>query len=461
MMSNACTIGGMSWAPRSKAVDRDWGSDTTGCTILHVDMDAFFASLEAARHPEYAGRPIIVGVGGQDIHGVVSTASYEARKYGVHSAMPILKARKLCPFGVYLPVDHPYYSAVSKKIFGGIVASITDRIEQVSVDEAYVDVSGALLQWASPVAIGRWIRAEVARRFHITCSVGIASNKLIAKLASTNAKPNGMLLVPKARNADFVALLPIASLNGVGPATAERLRQWGVTTVRQLRELTRGQLVHAVHSQAAADWLYEAARGNGPADVTPVREEKSVSVERTYPGDLVTREAVEEKIDSEADEVGHLLRSKGLVCRTVNLKLRFADLSYVTRARTIEMPTDQAAVIAPVARSLFRSYAASKGGNRTAGGQSSDSVQDAGALAEPARLPFVVRLVGVGASSLSKTSQTPVQPSLFETSGSADDASGQAASLEGMERRQRSEAAERALDSVRSRFGSASAHLGV
>ncbi len=471
----------MSWAPRSKAVDRDWGSDETGCTILHVDMDAFFASLEEARHPEYAGKPIIVGVGGQETHGVVSTASYAARKYGVHSAMPIVKARRLCPNGVYLPVDHHYYSHVSRQIFGGIVASVTDRIEQVSVDEAYVDVSGALLRWGSPVRIGRWIRAQVARRFHITCSVGIGSNKLIAKLASTNAKPNGLLLVPKARNAEFIGLLPIAALNGVGPATAERLRQWGIESVADLRALTHEQLARAVRSSAGADWLYEAARGNGPAQVTPRTEEKSVSVERTYPDDLTTLEQVEARIGAQADEVAGTLRSKGLVCRTVSLKLRFDDLRYVTRSRTLEMPTDQASVIAPVARSLFEAYTAS----RTAGpeeveaasgsaaqdvtgiaasaGASSVGVSSAGsgAWTEGTDLPFSVRLVGVGVSSLTKASDTALQPSLFDAGGDEDPAAGEATSIAGMEGRSRAGAAERALDSVRSKFGDGSVRLGI
>lgn len=452
----------MSWAPRSKAVDRDWGSDETGCTILHVDMDAFFASLEEARHPEYAGKPIIVGVGGEETHGVVSTASYAARRYGIHSAMPIITARRLCPNGVYLPVDHHYYSQVSRQIFGGIVASVTDRIEQVSVDEAYVDVSGALLRWGSPVRIGRWIRAEVARRFHITCSVGVASNKLIAKLASTNAKPDGLLLVPRAHNADFVGLLPIAALNGVGPATAERLRQWGITTVADVLPLTHDQLTSALRSRAAADWLYEAARGNGSDEVVTCREEKSVSVERTYPDDLTRQEQVERKIDAEADGVAATLRAKGLLCRTVGLKLRFDDLRYVTRSRTLEMPTDQARVIAPVARSLFDAYLASRLGSTEEVEQASGAgAQDVTAASSQADLPFAVRLVGVGASALSQAGRTSVQPSLFDTGGDDDPASGQAASLAGMRGRERGAAAERALDSVRSKFGDGSVRLGL
>lgn len=429
-------------------------------------MDAFFASLEQARHPEYAGKPIIVGVGGKETHGVVSTASYEARKYGVHSAMPIIRARKLCPFGIYLPVDHTYYSQVSQQIFGGIIASITDQIEQVSVDEAYVDVSGALLKWGSPVAIGTWIRQQVFRTFHITCSVGIGSNKLIAKLASTNAKPDGLLLVPKARNTDFVGLLPIASLNGVGPATAQRLRNWGIETVKDVRTFTLDQLRQAVHSAATAQWLYNAARGNGSATVTPVREEKSVSVERTYPDDLVSKDDVHRTINAQADRVAQLLRAKGLVCRTVSLKLRFDDLHYITRSRTLEMPTDQAHIIAPIVDQLFDSYCASLQGNASAMGSVS-TASSVSSVSMDDELPFSVRLVGVGTSSLTKADRTVIQPSLFTmgseslTGGNLGASNPEATSVTDFEARQRSEAAERALDSIRSKFGRDAARRGL
>ena len=172
----------MSTAPRIAAAKRDWGHDEVGCTVLHIDMDAFFASLEVARHPEYADKPVIIGIGNRS---VVSAANYEARKYGINSAMASSRARKLCPNGVFLPVDIHYYREMSRRIFTEVFSRVTDRIEQVSVDECYMDVSGALLRWKSPRAIGAWIRDQVARRDHITCSVGIAANKLVAKMAST------------------------------------------------------------------------------------------------------------------------------------------------------------------------------------------------------------------------------------------------------------------------------------
>ena len=209
----------MSTAPRIEAAKRDWGHDETGCTILHIDMDAFFASLEIARHPEFRGKPVIVGTGNR---AVVSAASYEARKYGINSAMPAARAHQLCPNGIFLPVDHHYYSAVSHEIFHTVFREVTDRIEQVSVDECYMDVSGALLAWHSPTRIAQWLRAQVAERFGITCSVGIAGNKLVAKMASTNAKPNGMLLIPLDKHAQFVQLMPLRGIPGLGPAQEKR-----------------------------------------------------------------------------------------------------------------------------------------------------------------------------------------------------------------------------------------------
>ena len=184
----------MSTAPRLAAAKRDWGHDETGCTVLHIDMDAFYASLEVARRPELKGKPVIIGTGPRS---VVSAASYEARRYGINSAMPAARAHQLCPDGVFLPVDMRYYRMMSSRIMHEVFLTVTDRFEQVSVDEGYMDVSGALLAWNRPSDIGAWVRRQVTERFHVTCSVGIACNKLVAKMASTNAKPDGMLLIPK------------------------------------------------------------------------------------------------------------------------------------------------------------------------------------------------------------------------------------------------------------------------
>ena len=239
------TIRDMSTAPRLAAAKRDWGHDETGCTVLHIDMDAFYASLEVARHPELKGKPVIIGTG---TRSVVSAASYEARRYGVNSAMASARARQLCPDGVFLPVDMHYYRMMSRRIVEEVFSQVTDRFEQVSVDEAYMDVSGALLAWQRPTRIGAWIRQEVASRFHVTCSVGVAANKLVAKMASTNAKPDGMLLIPVARHAEFVQMMPLRGIPGIGPSLERRLAEWGVKTVADLAKMSEQTLATAIGS---------------------------------------------------------------------------------------------------------------------------------------------------------------------------------------------------------------------
>ena len=192
----------MSTAPRLEAAKRDWGHDETGCTVLHIDMDAFYASLEVARNPGLKGKPVIIGTGPR---AVVSAASYEARKYGINSAMPAARAHRLCPNGIFLPVDMAYYRMMSHRIMHEVFLTVTDRFEQVSVDEGYMDVSAALLEWGRPSAIGAWIRAQVAERFHVTCSVG---NRPVTNWCPKWPRPmpsrTACWLIPAARSAEFV-----------------------------------------------------------------------------------------------------------------------------------------------------------------------------------------------------------------------------------------------------------------
>lgn len=463
----------MSWSPRAKDVRRDWGSDETGCTILHVDMDAFFASLETARHPEVAGRPVIVGMPAK-MRGVVSTANYEARKYGVHSAMPMATAVRLCPHGCYFTVDHAYYSAISRQIFGGLLASITDRIEQVSVDEAYADVSGALLRWKRPTAIGAYIRQEVARRWHITCSVGIASNMLIAKLASTNAKPDGMLMIPRSRNAEFMSMLPLGAINGIGPALQGKLSADGITSVDQLRQAGREELTEVTGSASVANWLYLAARGESERRIVTHAPMKSISAERTLLRDTRDLATVERLLHRCCDEVAARLRKSGLLARTVTLKLRYSDLTYSTRSQTLEVPMQDASLIYPVVRGLL--------------------LRLAGARDETDEARREIRLAGVGVSGLLDQKRTLIQPQLDlgEEDGTPARGIGQsavrpqeggirtaagklshAASSEGSASssasshptaddlaRQR-HAAEKAIDSIREKYGEDQIHYGL
>ena len=425
----------MSTAPRlEEAKRRDWGHDETGCTVLHIDMDAFYASLEVARHPELKGRPVIIGTGPRS---VVSAASYEARRYGINSAMPASRARRLCPDGVFLPVDMAYYRSVSRAIMTEVFHAVTDRVEQVSVDEGYMDVSGALLAWKSPTRIGAWIRAEVARRFHVTCSVGVAANKLVAKMASNNAKPDGMLLIPKARSAEFVQMMPLRGIPGIGPSMERRLNGWGVGSVADLAQMDEGTLAQATGSRAAAHGLWLASHGLDPRDVTPYTPEKSVGSEETLQEDTDDQRTVLRLLREASDEVAATLRRRGLMARTVTVKLRFADLSYRTRSHTMDQPTDSAAVLFPECTRLLHAMLG----------------MPAGASAD-APLPGLVRLAGMSASGLTETQSTAVQPSL-------DELMEEEAAPDGRAHAERMRDAEAALDAVRARFGRGSARLGT
>lgn len=426
----------MSTAPRIAAAKRDWGHDETGCTVLHIDMDAFFASLEVARHPEYAGRPVIIGIGNRS---VVSAANYEARRYGINSAMASSRARRLCPDGVFLPVDIRYYREMSRRIFTEVFSQVTDRIEQVSVDECYMDVSGALLKWKSPRAIGAWIRERVAARYRITCSVGIAGNKLVAKMASTNAKPDGMLMIPLARHAEFVQMMPLRGIPGIGPSLEKRLNAWGVDSVADLAKMSVESLERVTGSAVGARGLYMAARGMDDRPVAPRAPEKSVGAERTFDTDTQDMRKVTSMLRRCCDDVASALRRKGFVARKVMVKLRFPDLSYATKGRTLESPTDVAGVLYPQCVFLLLSMM--------------DMPEDSAGAVSLAR---PVRLAGMSAGGLVKAEDAVMQPSfddMFDDRG--HESTGSVAQSERMR------GAEAALDAVRLKYGNGVAHLGI
>ncbi|QSY56773.1 DNA polymerase IV [Bifidobacterium saguini] len=424
----------MSTAPRLAAAKRDWGHDETGCTVLHIDMDAFYASLEVARHPELKGKPVIIGTGPR---AVVSAASYEARRYGINSAMPAARAHQLCPDGIFLPVDMRYYRMMSHRIMHEVFLTVTDRFEQVSVDEGYMDVSAALLQWGKPSAIGAWIREQVSQRFHVTCSVGIAANKLVAKMASTNAKPDGMLLIPASRSAEFVQMMPLRGIPGIGPSLEKRLNAWGVASVAELSRMDEATLTRATGSAAAARGLWAASHGLDSRTVTTVREEKSIGSERTLMQDTRDMRVVCDLLRSACDEVAGTLRRKGLVARTLTVKLRFADLSYQTRSFTMERPTDTAGILYP---ECVRQLKIMLGMPLATGPDS--------------MLPKLIRLAGMSTSSLSEAASTAVQPSL-------DDMLEESVNARGSTTQARRHDAEAALDAVRRKFGSGAVKFGA
>ena len=432
----------MSTAPRIAAAKRDWGHDEVGCTVLHIDMDAFFASLEVARHPEYADKPVIIGIGNRS---VVSAANYEARKYGINSAMASSRARKLCPNGVFLPVDIHYYREMSRRIFTEVFSRVTDRIEQVSVDECYMDVSGALLRWKSPRAIGAWIRDQVARRYHITCSVGIAANKLVAKMASTNAKPDGMLMIPVARHAEFVQMMPLRGIPGIGPSLEKRLNAWGVDSVADLAKMSMESLEQATGSAISARGLYMAARGLDDRPVAPRAQEKSVGAERTFDKDTQDMRQVTSMLRWCCDDVAGTLRRRGLMARKVMVKLRFPDLSYATTGHTLDCPTDAASMLYPQCVALLLAMM----------GMPESSI-DAISLTRP------VRLAGMSAGGLVEAADAAVQLSLDDMLEERNEVQrGRGTDTEPSTQSERLRGAEAALDAVRLKYGKGSVRLGI
>ena len=432
----------MSTAPRIAAAKRDWGHDEVGCTVLHIDMDAFFASLEVARHPEYADKPVIIGIGNRS---VVSAANYEARKYGINSAMASSRARKLCPNGVFLPVDIHYYREMSRRIFTEVFSRVTDRIEQVSVDECYMDVSGALLRWKSPRAIGAWIRDQVARRYHITCSVGIAANKLVAKMASTNAKPDGMLMIPVARHAEFVQMMPLRGIPGIGPSLEKRLNAWGVDSVADLAKMSMESLEQATGSAISARGLYMAARGLDDRPVAPRAQEKSVGAERTFDKDTQDMRQVTSMLRWCCDDVAGTLRRRGLMARKVMVKLRFPDLSYATKGHTLDCPTDAASMLYPQCVALLLAMM----------GMPESSI-DAISLTRP------VRLAGMSAGGLVEAADAAVQLSLDDMLEEQNEAQrGRGTDAEPSTQSERLRGAEAALDAVWLKYGKGSVRLGI
>lgn len=397
----------MSRGPRSALARRDWGSDDDGCSILHVDMDAFFASVELARRPQLRGLPVIVG-GAQ--RGVVLAATYEARAFGVHSAMPMTQALRLAPQAVVVPPDHHTYREVSEGVMG-VLRDVTALVEQVSVDEAFLDVAGARRRVGRPAAIAELIRRQVRERYGITCSVGIAATKFVAKLASSQAKPDGVLLVPRAATVDFLHVLPVGALWGVGERTEAALARWGITTVAELADSDLATVQRAVGKVAGAH-LHDLAWGRDPRPVHPGREEKSIGAEETFEQDVADPAVVQVKALELADRCAARLRTHGLVARTVAVKVRASDFRTLTRARTLATPTDVGREIYLAARELLAGV-------------------DLGGLP--------VRLVGVRAEGLSAAADTVRQPTLDEA---VEERTG--------DRRE----AERAMDQVRDRFGS-------
>ncbi|MER7166304.1 DNA polymerase IV [Micromonospora sp. NPDC000207] len=341
---------------RSQSLPRGGGdprfgpdADDTGCPILHVDMDAFYASVEVRHRPELRGRPVVVG--GVGPRGVVSSASYEARRYGVRSAMPTSRARALCPQAVYLPPDFSRYTAASRAVMQ-IFRDVTPLVEPLSLDEAFLDVAGARRLFGRPAEIARTIRARVVADQGLTCSVGVGPSKFVAKLGSTRAKPDGMLVVPAGQVLDFLHPLPVSALWGVGERSEQSLRRLGLATIGDLAEAPYGMLRRAVGDAAAAH-LRNLAAGQDPRRVTPEQVEKSIGAETTFETDVTDRQEIRRVLLALADKVGARLRRAGQVGRTVSVKVRMADFRTVNRSRTLDVSTDTAREVFDTVWALF------------------------------------------------------------------------------------------------------------
>lgn len=311
--------------------------------ILHVDMDSFFVEVERLADPGLVGRP--VAVGGAGPRGVIASASYEARRFGVASAQPTSTARRHCESLVVIPPDHGRYSEVSTEVFS-IFRSYTPLVEGLSLDEAFLDVSGLRLHYESPVAVGEEVRATIRSKLHLPASVGVAHVKFVAKLASEAAKPDGLRHVPLSEQSEFLAVLPASAMWGVGPATLAALARLGVETVGDIAALPENVLASAV-GPAAGRHLYDLARGHDPREVVPDIAAKSVSVEETYDEDLRGAEVVETALLAHAQKLSGRLRRSGLKARTITLKIRYADFTTLTRSHTVPAAVDGA-------RQLFR-----------------------------------------------------------------------------------------------------------
>ena len=310
--------------------------DDDGATILHVDMDAFFASVELLDRPDARGKPAIVGHAGG--RGVVTSATYEARRFGVRSAMPMSQALRLCPNAIILPPHYDKYVEHSRAVMD-IFREVTPLVEPLSIDEAFLDVAGARRLLGSPRRIAELIRARVREERGLTCSVGVAGTKFMAKLASGRAKPDGLLVIPPADTLAYLRPLPVGALWGVGASTQASLERMGMRTVGDLADAPLAVLQRAV-GEAGARRLHELANGRDHRQVVTESREKSIGHENTFAVDVAEPDRLRRELLRLSGRVGERLRTHGMLSRTVSIKVRFSDFRTLTRSRTLTEPTN-------------------------------------------------------------------------------------------------------------------------
>ncbi len=406
--------------------------------IMHVDMDAFFASIEQLDHPEYKGHPVIVG--GLSSRGVVATCSYEARKFGVHSAMPISRAKKLCPDGIYVYPRMDRYKEVSHQIFS-IMKEFTPYIEPLSIDEAFLEVSGMSTMYSGPKALGRAIKDRVYEKTGLIISAGLAPNKFLAKLASDLDKPDGLVVIPYGREKDILAPLPIKRIWGVGPHTEKRLKAGGFHLMRHIQALPdERSLIPIVGNQARRIW--ELANGIDERPVETDRKIQSIGAEETYEEDLVDGSAIELEFRYFANRLSKRLRKRNLLGHTVSIKVRYDDFTTVSRQKRLDTPSDHEHVFFETALLLWNKLMQDKTSKKPKG-----TKKDVEALGATTKIksrnlsyngsnysqsnysgsnycsskgiafmnpPGPIRLLGLTVSGLDE--EVPMQDSLFESS---------------------------------------------
>ncbi len=318
--------------------------------ILHCDMDCYYAAVHTRDDPSLAGKPVIVG-GDPAGRGVVASANYEARRFGIHSAMPAARARRLCPDAIFIWPDFPRYRRESDKIFA-VFEDFTPEVETASLDEAYLDVTDHLGEYGTATAVAREVRRRVREERGLTVSVGVGPNCLVAKIASDVCKPDGLKVVPPERVQAFLDPLPVRRLHGVGPSTERALAAMAVTTVAELRARPLETLL--ARFRAFGRTLYEYARGLDDRPVEPYHERKSLGTENTYREDLAHLEGMDEQIEAMAEEVADGLSRRELAACTITVKVRYPDFVTVTRSSTSAIPTAEASRIAATAKALLR-----------------------------------------------------------------------------------------------------------
>lgn len=399
---------------------------------MHVDMDAFFASIEQLDHPEYKGHPVIVG--GLSSRGVVATCSYEARKFGVHSAMPISRAKKLCPDGIYVYPRMDRYKEVSQQIFS-IMKEFTPYIEPLSVDEAFLEVSGMSTMYSGPKALGRAIKDRVFEETGLIISAGLAPNKFLAKLASDLDKPDGLVVIPYGREKEILAPLPIKRIWGVGPRTEKILKNGGFHLMRHIQALSdESSLIPLVGNQARRIW--ELANGIDDRPVETERKIQSIGAEETYEEDLTDGSTIELEFRYFANRLSKRLRKRNLLGHTVSIKVRYDDFTTVSRQKRLDTPSDHEHVFFETALLLWNKLMQDKTSKQPKGTKKDVEALGATTKVRPANFkyssfnnsssnnssskestcmdpPGPIRLLGLTVSGLDE--EVPMQDSLFES----------------------------------------------